>query len=191
VRPSISNDTVSALGRAAHDVGVGAVMGGNLFARVGMHPALREVSDPRQRGRVTNRAWRRYGAVNGLAVASILAGWGGARLDEASPRMLSRRERKLAVAKDAAVGAVAATGLAASLAGMRFARMEPEGGVPLADGNTTASDASRAETRTKQFLNAVGTANLVAAITLAGINAGLSQANFRRPPVRRLLRRRY
>jgi hypothetical protein len=191
VRPSISNDTVSALGRAAHDVGVGAVVGGNLFARVGMHPALREVSDPRQRGRVTNRAWRRYGAVNGLAVASILAGWGGARLDEASPRMLSRRERKLAVAKDAAVGAVAATGLAASLAGMRFARMEPEGGVPLADGNTTASDASRAETRTKQFLNAVGTANLVAAITLAGINAGLSQANFRRPPVRRLLRRRY
>jgi hypothetical protein len=191
VRPSISNDTISALGRAAHDVGVGAVVGGNLFARVGMHPALREVSDPRQRGRVTNLAWRRYGAVNGLAVASILAGWGGARLDEASPRMLSRRERKLAVAKDAAVGAVAATGLAASLAGMRFARMEPEGGVPLADGNTTASEASRAEARTKQFLNAVGTANLVAAITLAGINAGLSQANFRRPPVRRLLRRRY
>jgi hypothetical protein len=105
--------------------------------------------------------------------------------------MLSRRERKLAVAKDAAVGAVAATGLAASVAGMRFSRMEPKGGVPLADGSTPASEASRSETRTKRFLNAAGAANLVAAITLAGINAGLSQANFRRPPVRRLLRRRY
>jgi len=191
VRPSVSNDTLSALGRAAHDVGVGALVGGNLFARVGMHPALREVSDPRERGSVTNLAWRRYGAVNWLALASILAGWGGARLDEASPRMLSRRERKLALAKDAAVGAVAATGLAASVLGMRFARMKPKGGVPLADGSTTASEASSAERRTKQLLNAVGTANLVAAVALAGINAGLSQANFRRPPVRRLLRRRY
>jgi hypothetical protein len=157
-------------------------VGGNLFARVGMHPALREVSDSRERGSVTNLAWRRYGAVNGLALASILAGWAGARLDEASPRMLSRRERKLAIAKDAAVGAVAATGLAASVAGMRFAHMEPKGGVPLADGSTPAPEASRAETRTKRFLNAVGAANLVAAITLAGINAGLSQAELPAPP---------
>jgi hypothetical protein len=105
IRPSISNDTISALGRAAHDVGVGAMIGGNLFARVGMHPALREVSDPRERGSATNTAWRRYGVVNALALGSVLVGWVGARLDEASPRMLSPRERKLAVAKDAAVGA--------------------------------------------------------------------------------------
>ena len=60
-----------------HDVGVGAIVGGNLFARVGMHPALREVSDPRQRGSVTNTAWRRYGTVNGLGLAAILTGWAG------------------------------------------------------------------------------------------------------------------
>jgi hypothetical protein len=191
IRPSISNDTISALGRAAHDVGVGAMIGGNLFARVGMHPALREVSDPRERGSATNTAWRRYGAVNALALGSVLVGWVGARLDEASPRMLSPRERKLAVAKDAAVGAVAITGLAASAAGMRFAGMEPRGRVPLADGSTPAPEASPAETRTKRFLNRVGLANLASAIALAGVNAALSQANFRRPPARRLLRRRY
>ena len=78
---------ISALGRAAHDVGVGALIGGNLFARVGMHPALREVSDPRERGSVTNAAWRRYGAVNAMALTSILVGWGGARLDKARPRI--------------------------------------------------------------------------------------------------------
>jgi hypothetical protein len=172
-------------------VGVGALLGGNLFARVGMHPALREVSDPRERGSVTNLAWRRYGAVNALALGAIVAGWGGARSDEASPRMLSPRERKLAVAKDFAVGAVAVTGLASGVAGMRFARMEPHGQVPLADGSTPAPEASRAATRTKRFLTAVGTANLVSGIALAGVNAMLSQANFRRPPLRRLLRRRY
>ena len=172
-------------------MGVGALIGGNLFARVGMHPALREVSDPRERGGATNAAWRRYGTVNALALAAILVGWVGARLDEASPRMLSRRERKLAIAKDAAVCAVAITGLAANAAGLRFARMQPSGRVPLADGSTPAPEASPAETRTKRFLNRVGAANLVFAIVLAGVNAGLSQANFRRPPLRRLLRRRY
>jgi hypothetical protein len=191
MRPSISNDTISALGRAAHDVGLGALIGGNLFARLGMHPALREVSDPRERGRATNAAWRRYGTVNALSLASIVVGWGGARLDEASSRMLSRRERRLAAAKDGAVLAVAITGLAASVAGVRFARMEPKGGVPLADGSTAAPEASAAETRTKRFLNGIGAANLASAVALAGVNAGLGQASFRRPPVRRLLRRRY
>jgi hypothetical protein len=172
-------------------VGVGALIGGNLFARVGMHPALREVSDPRERGSATNVAWRRYGTVNAIALTSILVGWAGARLDEARPRMLSRRERKLAVAKDGAVVAVAITGLGAGVAGMRFARMEPKGGVPLADGSTPAPEATRAEKRTKRLLNGMGAANLVSAVVLAGVNAGLSQANFRRPPVRRLIRRRY
>ena len=191
MRPSVSNDTLSAVGRAAHDVGVSALIGGNLFARVGMHPALREVSNPRERGSATNTAWRRYGAVNSMALAAILVGWTGARLDEASPRMLSRRERKLAVAKDAAVVAVAVTGISASLAGMRFARMEPKGGVPLADGSTAAPEATDDERRVKRLLNGLGAANLVSGVVLAGVNAGLSQANFRRPPMRRVLRRRY
>jgi hypothetical protein len=191
MKSSVSNDTLSALGRAAHDVGVSALIGGNLFARVGMHPALREVSNPRERGSATNTAWRRYGAVNSMALAAILVGWTGARLDEASPRMLSRRERKLAVAKDAAVVAVAVTGISASLAGMRFARMEPEGGVPLADGSTAAPEATDDERRVKRLLNGLGAANLVSGVVLAGVNAGLSQANFRRPPMRRVLRRRY
>jgi hypothetical protein len=40
-------------------------------------------------------------------------------------------------------------------------------------------------------LNVLGSLHLASAITLAGVNAALSQANFRRPPARRLLRRRY
>lgn len=172
-------------------MGVGALLGGNLFARVGMHPALRELSDSRERGSAINAAWRRYGAVNAMALTSILVGWVGARLDEASPRMLSRRERKLAAAKDAAVVAVAVTGLSATVAGVRFARMERNGAVPLEDGSTPAPEATPAEKRTKRFLNGMGAANLVSSVALAGINAGLSQANFRRPPLRRLIRRRY
>ncbi len=187
----ISSDTISSAGRAAHDIGLGALIGGNLFARVGMHPAVARISDPRERGEVVNAAWRRYGTVNSVALAAIVAGWAGARLDEASPAMLSDRERKLALGKDVAVGAVAVTGVAAAIGGVRFGGMEEDGSVPLDDGDRTAPEASDREQRAKRALNLIGGLHLASAIALATVNAGLGQANFRRPPVRRLLRRNY
>jgi hypothetical protein len=36
----IPSDTVSSAGRAAHDAGLGALLGGNLYGGVAMHPAL-------------------------------------------------------------------------------------------------------------------------------------------------------
>ena len=53
---SFERDAVATAGRAAHEIGLAAILGGNLFARVGMHPALSEVSDPRERGKVVNAA---------------------------------------------------------------------------------------------------------------------------------------
>jgi hypothetical protein len=191
VRLGVESDAVSSAGRAAHDIGLAAILGGNLFARVGMHPAVAEVSDPRERGKVVNRAWARYGVVNGVGLAAVLAGWLGARAAEAQPRMLSERERRLALVKDGAVAALAASGLASAVAGRRFARMEPQGAVPLADGDRAATEASVAEVRTKRALNLIGAANLAAAAATSAANASLAQANFRRPPLRRLLRRRY
>ena len=105
--------------------------------------------------------------------------------------MLSARERRLALAKDVAVGAVAATGVAAAIGGVRFNSMEDDGSVPLLDGDTAAPGATAEERRAKRGLNAIGVLHLAAALTLAAVNASLAQANFRRPPVRRLLRRRY
>lgn len=191
MRLGVESDSISSAGRAAHDIGLAAILGGNLFARVGMHPAVAEVSDPRERGKVVNRAWARYGVVNGVGLAAVIAGWLGARADEARPRMLSERERRLALVKDGAVAALAASGLASAVAGRRFARMEPAGAVPLTDGDRTAAEASDAEARTKRALNLIGAANLVSAAALSAANASLAQANFRRPPLRRLLRRRY
>jgi hypothetical protein len=187
----VESDTLSSLGRAGHDIGLGALIGGNLFARVAMHPSLAEISDERERGEVLSKSWRRYGAVNLVALGAVVGGWAGARADEARPRMLSGRERGLAVAKDAAVVTVAATGIAAAVQGMRFAGSEPDGAVPLETGDRTSAAASDTAARRKRRVNVFGTAHLVSALSLAGINAALSQSGFRRPPIRRVLRRRY
>jgi hypothetical protein len=69
--------------------------------------------------------------------------------------------------------------------------MEAGGAVPLEDGNTPAPEASAREAKAKRRLNLLGTAHLLSAMALAAVNATLSQANFRRPPKRRVLKRRY
>src|SRR5215217_2572883 len=75
----IPSDTVSSAGRAAHDAGLAALLGGNVYGRIAMHPALAEVSEKSERGKVVNRAWARYGWINAASLLAIALGWAGAR----------------------------------------------------------------------------------------------------------------
>jgi hypothetical protein len=157
---------LSKVGRAAHDIGLAGLLGGNLFGRLAMHPSVTEISDQSERGKVVNAAWRRYGAVNSLSLAAVVTGWIGARLCESADSRLSDDERRLAYAKDALVGLVAATGLATAAEGMRFARMAPDGAVPLRDGDHAAPAASKTARRAKRRVNVLSTANLLSEVAL-------------------------
>jgi hypothetical protein len=180
---------LSKVGRAAHDIGLAGLLGGNLFGRLAMHPSVTEIADQRERGKVVNAAWRRYGTVNSLSLAMVVTGWTGARLREAANGRLSEDERRLAYAKDALVGLVAVTGLATATEGMRFARMAPEGAVPLEDGDHAAPSASEAARRSKRRVSVLSTANLVCELALVAVNSALAQEGFRRPPARRMVPR--
>jgi hypothetical protein len=142
-----------------------------------MHPALRRVHDERERGAVVNAAWRRYGTVNSLSLAAVVAGWAGERFGDGQPRSRAR-------AKDVAVGAVAVTGLAAAAEGVRFSRACPDGAVPLADGSTPAGATPPSAARQKRVLNALSYANLGAELALAAVNALAPPVP---PPARRRL----
>src|SRR5918912_2870967 len=113
---------VSKLGRAAHDVGLAGMLGGNLFGRLAMHPSVTEISDPAERGKVVNAAWRRYGTVNTLSLLAVTTGWLGARANEAADERLSDEERRLARVKDVMVRVVAAAGLLSAGPGGRVSR---------------------------------------------------------------------
>jgi uncharacterized membrane protein len=178
---------LSQVGRAAHDIGLAGLLGGNLFGRLALHPSVTHISDEAQRGQVVNAAWRRYGTVNALSLLAVVSGWLGARANEAAPAQLSSAERNLAVAKDALVGAVALSGLATAVQGVRFARQAPGGAIPLEDGNHAAPEATQAQKRMKRRLNLLGLVSLAAEIGLTGVNAALNQQSFRRPPRRRVV----
>lgn len=180
---------LSQVGRAAHDIGLAGLLGGNLFGRFALHPSVTEISNEVERGKLVNAAWRRYGTVNSVSLAAVLAGWVGARAGEAADARLSPEERRLARAKDALVAAVAITGLAGAVQGVRFAGKAPGGAVPLADGDHVAPQAADDLRRAKRRLNALGAVSLAAEAGLVGVNAALAQQGFRRPPARRWLRR--
>jgi hypothetical protein len=178
---------LSQVGRAAQDIGLAGLLGGNLFGRLALHPSVTEIRDKAERGKLVNAAWRRYGTVNSLSLLAVTAGWAGARAQEARPRHLTPVERRLAVAKDVLVGVVAVTGLATAAEGVRFSRQEPGGAVPLEDGDHAAQEASATEQRMKRRLSTLGLASLAAEVSLVGVNAALAQQNFRRPPLRRVV----
>lgn len=177
----------SKVGRALHDIGLAGMFGGNLFARVAMHPAVAKVSSPTERGQVVNTAWRRYGTVNSLSLAAVVAGWAGARANEAQPSRLSKREQRLAAAKDVLVVATAITGVASAIEGVRFNAQTHGGDVALTDGSTPADEAPQPDARAKRLLNRLGSLSLGCTAALIAVNAALAQENFRRPAARRLL----
>ena len=180
---------LSQLGRAAHDIGLAGLLGGNMFGRLALHPSVTEIADEAERGKLVNAAWRRYGTVNTLSVLAVMAGWSGARARESADSQLSDAERRLARAKDVLVGVVALTGLATAVEGVRFARIAPGGAVPLLDGDHTAPGASAPARRMKRRLNVLGLAGLSSEAALVAVNAALAQQGFRRPPARRLIPR--
>ncbi len=167
-------------GQLAQDVSLAALVGGNLFGRVAMHPALRDVSDEAERGQVLNHAWRRYGTVNSLGLIGLVTGWVSARSDESAPLWTSPRRRSLVFAKDVAVGAVLATGLASAAGGVGFAQQASDGAVPMRDGSEPAPDTPERARRLKRLVNVLGALNLASELSLLGVNVLLSRSASRR-----------
>ena len=148
--------------RVAHDLALAALIGGNLFGRTAMHPALADISDPAERGKVLNHAWRRYGTVNSLALLTLTGTWLGTRRPG--------KARGMTRANDLAIAAVVVTGLASAAGGVGFAQQAPAGSVPMSSGQTTSPDATRQATRIKQVLNVLGALNLAADVALLALN---------------------
>src|SRR5256885_15180353 len=99
--------------RVVQDVGVALLLGGNVFGRRAMHPAVEWISSPAERGKVVNEAWRRYGLFNSLGLAGVVGGWALERGSQPDPL------------RDAAGVAAAAAGVASADEGGRVAPSGP------------------------------------------------------------------
>lgn len=169
-----------AVRQMAQELSLAALIGGNLFGRLAMSPALAHITDKTERGKVLNGSWRRYGTMNSIALAALVSGWLPTRKDELGALWVSRQERTMVLAKDIVVGAVVVTGVASAVSGIGFAREAPAGAVPMDSGHDPAPEAPTRAARLKRLINVLGTLNLGAEVALVGINVAMVQRRTRR-----------
>jgi hypothetical protein len=176
--------------RAAHDIGLALWLGGATFGKVAHNPALRNIADHAERGKVANAAWNSYNVVNTAGLGAAALGWGAARMTETQPQRMSDRERDLSKAKDVLVGIAVTSGVANGALGAKLAKSAPDGAVPVETGTQPALQTPPSAAGVQRALGVLGTLNIAAGVALVAVNAVLAQENYSRPTARRALTRR-
>jgi len=185
-----TSDSLANATRALHDIGLAAWLGGSMFGKFALNPAVRLAQDKSDRGKIVNGAWNGYNAVNSLALGAVALGWAGARMTEARNGQMTDGEQTLARVKDVLVATAVVTGLASGVQGGRLAKQAPEGAVPIEDGTTPAAETPPPAAKIQRSLGVLGNVNIVTGLALAGVNAMLAQQSYSRPPLKRGLLRR-
>ena len=157
----------------AHDVGLATAIGGTLFGREALHPALREgIDDQNDRDRVADAAWRRFSWVNLAGHAAMASTWFAGRA-LLTGREVDRLSRPLTLAKDALIVASLATGVASLVLGRIL-------GKQVREQAPTMQDRERVETL-RRAVSAVGLVNLVANVGILGVTAALAMEAAKSP----------
>ena len=149
----------------AHDVGLATAIGGTLFGREALHPALREgIDDQNDRDRVADAAWRRFSWVNLAGHAAMASTWFAGRA-LLTGREVDRLSRPLTLTKDALIVASLTTGVASLVLGRILGKQVREA--------PTMQERERVETL-RRAVGAVGLVNLVANVGILGVTAALA-----------------
>jgi hypothetical protein len=178
--PAIPRRAGSGVRQLGQELSLAALIGGNLFGRLAMSPALGQIGDKSERGKVLNRAWRTYGTVNSLALLTLVGSWIPNRRAELGALWVNRRERALVRTKDAMMAGVVVTGLASAATGVGFSLEAPDGAVPMDSGQEPAPEAGGRASDLKAMLNRLGALNLAFEVALVGVNVALLQRRTRR-----------
>lgn len=158
----------------AHDVGLATAIGGTLFGREALHPALREgIDDQNDRDRVADAAWRKFSWVNLAAHAAMASTWFAGRA-MLTGREVKRTSRPLTLAKDALIVASLATGVASVVIGRLLGKRVRE------QQTVTMQDRERVETL-RRAVSAAGLVNLAANLGIMGLTTALAMQAAKSP----------
>jgi hypothetical protein len=158
----------------AHNLGLAACLGGQLFSKLALNPKLNTLSSKEERGKMLNAAWNRYNAVNaaslGVAAAPRFIGRVGI-----SGRAIDDDARNLVLAKDALFVATALTGLASILSGLWLSRQAPEGATPIQTGTEPAPETPEEVVGLLRTVNVLGNVSLGLIGSIIAVTTILSQ----------------
>lgn len=172
--------TLSSVAWAAHDVGLAATIGGTLFGRAALEPALEDIQSPRERDRVSADAWQRFSWWNLAAHGVFAVSWLVGR------KMLSGREvsataRRLTKVKDDLMIVSLISGVSSILCGRALGKRAERGLGPEQVRDEETKEIEQDANRTRAIDRAVGVLgmiNLLANVGIASVTSMLAmQAN--------------
>jgi len=152
---------LSSAGWIVHDVGLATVIGGSLFGKVALEPALDEVSKPVERDHASEKAWMRFSWINLAGHVAYAVPWliGRTML---TGREVSARARTLTVVKDVLVSASLITGVSTLVIGKILGRKARAGeGPEQAKSGRTRGEGHDA-TALEKLVAGLGTVNMLA-----------------------------
>lgn len=168
---------------AAHDVGLATAIGGTLYGRTALQPALHEIDDPEERDRVSSDAWQRFSWLNLAAHGMFAATWFVGR-SMLSGREVSGSARTLVRLKDGLVIASLITGIGSTILGRILGRRARGGDGPAQarQGRTSGSSGEAGSTMSngqstlaiRRVVGGLGIANLLANIAAMSVTTLLA-----------------
>ena len=165
--------TLSTAAWVAHNLGLGACLGGLLFGKAALNPSLSAIDSEADRGKILNTAWNRYNAINVASFATSAATWFPGRLG-LSGKEIDRQTRNLVLAKDVLFAIGALTGLASVVQGRALTGQAPGGAVPIESGTTPAATTPEKAAYLLRSVNQLGNLNIMITGTILGITTVLS-----------------
>ncbi len=156
--------TLSTAGWVVHDVGLATAIGGSLFGRAALEPALDEISNPRERDRVSADAWRRFSWVKLGAHVAFAAPWFIGRTMR-SGYEVSARAGALTRAKDIMMGVSLVTGIASHFLGLKLGKRSDRGEGP---------EQNKQSRTLERIVGTLGSINTLVNVGIVGTTAVLS-----------------
>jgi hypothetical protein len=158
----------------AHNLGLAACFGGQLFGKLALNPKLDVLSAKDERGKMLNAAWNRYNAVNAVSLGTAAATWFIGRAG-ISGESIDEDARNLVLAKDALFVASALTGLASIISGLRLSRQAPDGATPIQTGTEPAPETPEEAAGLLRTVNVLGNVSLGLIASIIAVTTILSQ----------------
>ena len=158
----------------AHNLGIGASFGGQLFGKFALNPKLNVLDSESDRGKLLNAAWNRYNVVNAISFGTAALTWFAGRT-RISGRSIDDDARTLTLVKDGLFVAGAAAGLASMLSGPTLARQAPEGAVPIESGTRPGPRTSDEAATLLRRVNVLGNVNIAIIGAIGAVTTILSQ----------------
>ena len=156
----------------AHNLGLAACFGGQLFGNLALNPKLDEPGSKTERAKMLNAAWNRYNVVNAVSLGTAATWFVG--LARISGESIDENARNLVLAKEALFVASILTGLASIVSGLRLARQAPEGATPIQTGTEPAPETPEEAAGLLRTVNVLGNVSLGLITTILSQKAGQS-----------------